>query len=99
MKKSQLKRHFTVVDLETSKVHSPVNNFHCESLSFIEKLTSSHNNIKIYNDTLKAGDYSLIGHETIGDDDSIIIERKKNCNELCNNLGNGWERFCNEMDI
>lgn len=33
------------------------------------------------------------------DDDSIIIERKKDCSELVRNLGAEWERFTREMEL
>jgi len=56
-------------------------------------------NVKIAVDTLQAGDYSLVGHDLPGDDNSIIFERKQNCLELCNNLGSSWDRFKRELDV
>ncbi len=55
--------------------------------------------VKITNESLPAGDYSLVGHDMPGDDDSIIIERKKDCMELCSNLGAKWEQFENEAKL
>lgn len=54
-------------------------------------------NIQIQVDTLPCGDYTLIGHDMPGDDHSIIIERKKNCQELVGNLGAHFDTFENEM--
>ena len=48
-------------------------------------------------DKLDFGDYSLVGHDQPSDDDSIVIERKKNCQELVGNLGTNWDRFKDEM--
>ena len=53
--------------------------------------------VEIGVDTFSAGDYSLAGHDMPNDDFSIIIERKKNCSELINNLGAKWEQFEREM--
>lgn len=54
--------------------------------------------VKIFTDTLSAGDYSLVGHDQPNDDYSIIIERKKNCSELVTNLGSKWETFIVEAE-
>lgn len=50
-------------------------------------------------DKLDAGDYTLVGHDMPNDDDSVIIERKASCRELLGNLGAGWDRFKNELEI
>jgi ERCC4-type nuclease len=47
---------------------------------------------------LDAGDYTIVGHDMANDDNSIIIERKKNCNELIGNVGTNWERFLREAE-
>lgn len=57
-----------------------------------------YDNIRIYNDTLDFGDYTLVGHEFPHDDESIIIERKAHCKELLNNLGTNWNRFEREAE-
>lgn len=54
--------------------------------------------VKIFQDTLPCGDYSLVGHDQPNDDYSIIIERKKNCSEFITNLGTSWDRFINEAE-
>jgi ERCC4-type nuclease len=55
--------------------------------------------IKTHRDKLDAGDYTLFAHDMPGDDDSIIIERKANCQELVNNLGKKWEQFKAEAEL
>jgi ERCC4-type nuclease len=57
-----------------------------------------YSDVKISRDTLKYGDYTLAIADNSDFRDSIIIERKKNCMELINNLGTNFERFCNEME-
>lgn len=64
-----------------------------------EPLTFSlKEDIQIGRDKLECGDYSIAGYDLPGDDGSIIIERKQNCNELCGNLGANWERFQKELE-
>lgn len=60
---------------------------------------SSFENVRVQVDNLKAGDYTVVGHDQPGDDNSIIIERKEHCRELCANLGTKWEQFENEAKI
>lgn len=50
-------------------------------------------------DSLKAGDYTIAGYDMPGDDYSVIIERKKDCRELCGNLCKGWDRFVSEAEL
>jgi ERCC4-type nuclease len=57
-----------------------------------------YTDVKISNDSLKYGDYTLAICDHPDFDESVIIERKKNCRELINNLGSEFERFCREMD-
>lgn len=56
----------------------------------------AYEEVKFCVDKLDYGDYTLVGHDQSGDDNSIIIERKKDCQELCGNLGTGWERLVEE---
>ena len=65
-----------------------------ESLKFLD-----YEGISTCVDKLDAGDYPLCGHDMINDDDSIIIERKASSRELLGNLGTGWDRFKNELEI
>jgi ERCC4-type nuclease len=53
----------------------------------------------VYRDKLDCGDYSLFSHDMPGDDHSIIVERKKDCLELCTNLGSAWDRFEKEAAL
>jgi ERCC4-type nuclease len=62
-------------------------------------LWNGYDGVSIYHDTLKAGDYTLVGHDMPKDDDSIIIERKKSCQELCSNLVTYWDRFERELEM
>lgn len=55
--------------------------------------------IVLARETLPCGDYTLVEHDMPKDDNSIIIERKKNCMELVGNLGANWERFKNELSL
>lgn len=55
--------------------------------------------VTVGSDALKAGDYTMSGFDMPGDDNSVIVERKKDCMELCGNLGVGWEAFCNEAEL
>lgn len=55
--------------------------------------------VDICRDKLDAGDYTLSGHDRPRDDHSIIIERKKNCQELVSNLVMNWDRFKAELEI
>ena len=64
-----------------------------------ESQKDANNEIIIHKDNLKCGDYSLVGHDMARDDDSIVIERKSCCLELCGNLGLNWERFQNELAL
>lgn len=58
-----------------------------------------NNNLELIKDTLSCGDYTLGGFDIPCQiDDSIIIERKKDCQELIGNLGTNWERFKNELE-
>lgn len=50
-------------------------------------------------DKLEAGDYTIHCHDRPLDDNSIIIERKKNCQELVHNLVASWDVFKNELEI
>lgn len=50
-------------------------------------------------DKLDCGDYTINGHDLPNDDFSVCIERKKDCMELCQNLGTGWDRFVNEAKL
>jgi ERCC4-type nuclease len=50
-------------------------------------------------DTLDAGDYSICGFDRPNDDESIIIERKKDCKELVSNLVQKWNVFSRELEI
>ncbi len=59
---------------------------------------SSYEKVKIYRDTLSAADYTICGHEFPNDDNSVLFERKKDCNEFTRNIGAEWERFCIELD-
>lgn len=54
--------------------------------------------IDISKDTIPYGDYTLVGHEHYKDDNSIIIERKKNTLEIVTNLGTAWDRFKCELE-
>ncbi len=56
-------------------------------------------NITIGRDTLTAGDYTIAGHDLPGDDNSIIIERKKDCKEFVVNLVAKWDVFQNELKL
>lgn len=49
-------------------------------------------------ETLVCGDYTIVGHDMPKDDNSIIIERKKDCMELCGNIGTNWETFQKECE-
>lgn len=60
-------------------------------------LWKDYADVGVQSDTLGAGDYTLCSHDMPLDDNSIIIERKKNCQELINNLGAAWDRFEIEM--
>jgi hypothetical protein len=60
---------------------------------------TNYTSVQTMDETLKAGDYTLVGHDMSTDDNSVIIERKKDCNELARNLGAYWERFCKEMEV
>lgn len=54
--------------------------------------------VQISRELVPAGDYTLVGHDMPGDDHSVAFERKKNCQELCGNLGTGWDRFVREAE-
>lgn len=56
-----------------------------------------YDNITTSWDTLDCGDYTITAHDRERDDHSIIIERKKNSNELLRNIGADWERFKIEL--
>lgn len=56
-------------------------------------LFSTYDDIEICRDKLDAGDYSMSGYDLPGDDNSIIIERKADCQELVTNLGSKWKQF------
>lgn len=58
-----------------------------------------YDGLTVTKETLDAGDYTIVGHDRPKDDYSIIIERKKNCNELVGNVGANWERFLREAEI
>lgn len=58
-----------------------------------------YEDITITSETLEAGDYTIVGHDMPGDDSSIIVERKKNCNELIGNVGANWDRFLREAEL
>lgn len=60
---------------------------------------SQYPEVKIYKEKLDAGDYSLVAHDLPGDDYSVIVERKRNCLELCGNLGQNWNCFLREMEL
>lgn len=60
---------------------------------------AGYDSLTVTKETLEAGDYTIVGHDLPRDDHSIIIERKKNCNELVGNLGTNWERFLREAEI
>lgn len=55
--------------------------------------------VEVQVDTLKGGDYTLVGHDMPGDDHSIMIERKKSCSELLGDIGAGWETFKKKLVI
>jgi len=55
--------------------------------------------IRIYQDTLEAADYTLVGHEFYNEDDSVLVEKKKNCLELVTNLCKKWDQFEKELVI
>lgn len=55
--------------------------------------------IETCHDHLPAGDYTIVGHDMVTDDHSVIIERKKNVQELVNNIGAEWDRFISEAEI
>lgn len=59
--------------------------------------SAQYANFEIGVDKLDYGDYSIAGYDRPGDDCSVIIERKKNCRELCSNLVAEWDRFKNEL--
>ena len=50
-------------------------------------------------DKLDAGDYTIFSHDRPKDDHSIIIERKKNCQELIGNFGTKWDTFRAELEL
>jgi ERCC4-type nuclease len=60
---------------------------------------SLYPDVQIQKETIKAGDYTLVGHDMPNDEDSIIIERKKDCQELVTNLVAQKDRFEKEMEI
>lgn len=55
--------------------------------------------VTLARETFECGDYTIVGHDMPGDDNSVIIERKKNSLELVGNLGTNWDRFCNELEL
>ena len=57
------------------------------------------NPVIVGRDSLEAGDYTIAAHDMPNDDNSNIIERKKDCRELCTNLGQKWEQFENEARL
>ncbi len=56
------------------------------------------NDVQVGRDKLECGDYSMAGHDMPGDDNSVIIERKQNCSEICSNLAKNWDRFQRELE-
>lgn len=60
---------------------------------------SSYEHVHTYTDTLDAGDYTICGHDNPNDDHSVIIERKKDSQELVRNLCANWDVFEREMEI
>ena len=54
--------------------------------------------IEVSKDSLYAGDYTMAGHDISHHDNSVIIERKKNCLELVTNIGSEWARFEREAE-
>lgn len=61
-------------------------------------LWEGYDGVQVGRDTLSAGDYSLAGNDLPGDDFSIIVERKQDCQELCKNLGSKWDNFIAEAE-
>lgn len=64
-----------------------------------EPLKFHEYDVSICRDKLDAGDYTIRCHDRPKDDNSIIIERKKNCQELVNNLVAAWDTFKAELEI
>lgn len=60
-------------------------------------LFKEYDYIRPVRETLEVGDYTLVGHDMPGDDQSVIVERKADTKELLTNIGQKWERFLNEM--
>jgi len=54
--------------------------------------------VTIYDDTLDAGDYSIVGYDLPNDTCSIIIERKRSLEEFIGNIGKNWDRFQRELE-
>jgi len=63
-----------------------------------EWASEQYQNFEIGIDTLEYGDYSLAGYDLPTDEHSIVIERKKDCRELCRNLVADWDRFKRELE-
>mgnify|MGYP007100055221 CR=1 FL=1 len=70
----------------------------CDTKEQRPLLWKGYDGVIVGRDSLTEGDYSIAGHDLPGDDYSIVIERKKNCNELLTNLGTKWEQFRNEAE-
>lgn len=58
-----------------------------------------YSDLKITTEKLDCGDYTIVCHDRPNDDFSVIIERKKNCQELIGNLGTNWDRFEAEAQL
>lgn len=56
-------------------------------------LFSTYENVKTCVDSLPCGDYTLVGYDMPGDEESVIFERKADCQELVTNLGKKWPQF------
>jgi ERCC4-type nuclease len=60
---------------------------------------STYQGISTALETLPCGDYTITGHDLPSDDNSIIVERKKDCKEFARNIGADWDRFKNELEL
>lgn len=56
-------------------------------------LFSIYQDMKIYHDSLPCGDYTMVGYDMPNDEESVIFERKADCQELVTNLGKKWKQF------
>ena len=60
---------------------------------------SEYDYIEVGVDKLDAGDYTIRCHDMPGDDYSVMIERKADCQELVTNLCKNWDRFLAEAEL